>query len=394
MYFTHPQLKLTLRNLRKIILSFFKKADENSLKEELSLYFPGKNFLFTDMGRTAFRLIIEEFNLKNSQMLMPAFICDVFYPILKRYNIIPIFLDIDLKTFNIIPEEINKKVTPQTKSLLICHTYGLPANLDVLLGLASQHNLLVIEDCAHSFGTLYQSKHGEGQAKLQRKYVGNFGDVAFFSLYKQFPSLRGGMIIFKAQSSKLKAQKNLAKTSFSLRDFLSFLNCFPFFSFLFKKFGSEIAPKMLRKEKLKELAMINRISLNLFSQFLKSFQDDLTKRIKLALELQKELEKLGFEVQKSENNVFCYLSALVPKNLNRDKFVRDLRKYKIFATRIWHTPIILNPEVQKEYNLNPADFKNTVEAAKRIINFPLQNYYTQKDIKKIIEGVKSILTKN
>ncbi len=372
MYFTHPQIKLNGKNLKKSFSSFLKKPARQDIKKQLSFYFPGKKFLFTDMGRTAFRLIIEKLNLKNSQMLMPAYICDIFYPILKQYNIKPIFLDIDLKTFNIKPEEISQKITPQAKSILICHTYGLPADLEKLLGLAKQHHLLVIEDCAHTFG-----------ARFQGKYLGNFGDVAFFSLYKQFPSLRGGMLVFEKNF-----ETSLAKTSFSFRDFLSFLNCFPLFSFLFKKFGSEIAPKMLRKEKMEKPSKINRVSLNLFSSFFEDSEKDLKRRIELAQLFQEELKKLGFETQEVRDNVFCYVSALVPQNLNRDKLVKDLRKYKVFATRIWHTPIILNKEVQKEYNIDLKEFKNTLEAAQRIINFPLQNYYTEKDIEKIISALK------
>jgi len=122
----------------------------------------------------------------------------------------------------------------------------------------------------------------------------------------------------------------------------------------------------------------------------------------LALFFREELKKLGFEVQKSENHVFCYFSALTPQNLNRDKsrtkdlvrdkFVRELRKYGIFATRIWKDPIILNPQVQKEYNLNLREFPNTIEVAKRIVNFPLQNFYTKKDIEKMIRVIKQSLT--
>ena len=184
MYFTHPQIKLNERNLKKIFSSFLKKPAWQAVAKQLSYYFPEKKFLFTDMGRTSFRLIVEKLNLKNSQMLMPAYICDIFYPILKKYNIKPIFLDIDLKTFNINPEEITQKITPQTKAILVSHTYGLPVDLEKLLGLAKQHNLLVIEDGAHAFG-----------AKYQEKYLGNFGEASFFSLYKQFPSLRGGMLV-------------------------------------------------------------------------------------------------------------------------------------------------------------------------------------------------------
>ena len=222
-------------------------------------------------------------------------------------------------------------------------------------------DITIIEDCAHAFGIQPQS------------------EVAFFSLYKQFPALRGGLLVCPKEWQIGK----LPGTSFSFRDFLSLLNCFPLFAFFFKKFGKDIAPKLLRKEKLPEPAGINRISLNLFAAFLDDFEKSLPERQKLALFFQDELKKLGFGVQESKDNLFCYLSALVPKDLEekRDKIVEMLRKDRVFCTRIWHTPIMLNKD----------EFPNTFEAARRIINFPLQNHYTEKDIKKMINAIKKVL---
>ncbi|GAI04589.1 unnamed protein product [marine sediment metagenome] len=100
---------------------------------------------------------------------------------------------------------------------------------------------------------------------------------------------------------------------------------------------------------------------------------------------------MGFETQEAKDNVFCYLSALVPFSLSRDKLVKDLRRYKVFATRIWHTPIILNKEAQKEYNIDLEEFKNTTEAARRIVNFPLQNFYSKKDIERMISALKKVI---
>lgn len=345
MYFVHPQIKL--RNFRKI-----------SLLQRLSSYFPGKQLIFTDMGRSAFKIIIEKLNLQNSEILMPAYLCDIFKPILERYNIKPIFLDIDLITFHIKREDILQKITSKTRAILVCHTYGLPFDVDALR--SDLANIAIIEDCAHAFSVKPKS------------------DIAFFSLYKQFPALRGGLLVCPKDW-----EVRLPKTSFNFRDFISLLNCFPFFAFFFKRFGNDIAPKIVRKEKSLNPAGLNKLSLNLFSYSLDNFEKSLSGRIILAKLFQSELKKLGFEVQESENNVFCYLSALVPRGMaeKRDGIVKSLKKYRIFCTRIWHTPIILDKK----------EFPNTFEAAKRIINFPLQNSYTEKDIKKMIEAIKKAL---
>ncbi|MBI2042631.1 MAG: aminotransferase class I/II-fold pyridoxal phosphate-dependent enzyme [Candidatus Nealsonbacteria bacterium] len=367
-YFVHPQIKLT--SIVKAKLSLFGRPNRAKITEKLSVYMPNKQFVFTDMGRSAFKLVIEKKGLQNSEMLIPAYICDIFQPILTHYKIKPIFLDIDLKTFHIKTEDIQNKITPNTKSILVCHTYGLLFDIEALRkqlrGL--NHRLIIIEDCAHAF---FAKKNGV--------FAGNLGDVSFFSLYKQFPALRGGMAVCPSDW-----QVNLPATKFNFRDFISFLNYFAPLSFLFKKFGSDIAPKILRKEKLDEIGGINNASLNLFANFFEDAEKSLENRRKLALILQAELKALGFGVQEGEGNVFCYLSVLAPKEMTqkRDEIVKRLRKYGVFCTRIWHTPIALNQE----------DLPNTFEAAKRIINIPLQNHYSEKDAKRIINAVKKAIT--
>lgn len=350
MYFVHPQIKLN-------------RLRSANLSEKLAGYFPGKQLVFTDMGRSAFKVIIEKLNLANSEIIMPAYICDIFRPILVKYNIKPVFADIDLATFHMNLDEIKRKITSNTKAILVCHTYGLPFDADALRSdLLGRSDLAIIEDCAHAFGIKPKS------------------DFAFYSLYKQFPALRGGLLVCPKNW-----QISLPSTSVNFRDIISLLNCFSVFAFLFKKFGKDIAPKMVRKEKSLEPAGLNKLSSALFSSSFDDFEKSLPRRIKLAKLFQQELKNLGFEVQEGDGNVFCYLSALAPKSLEekRDKIVEKLRKYGVFCTRIWHTPIALDKE----------EFPNTFEAAKRIINFPLQNHYSEKDVVKIVKSLKSVLKK-
>jgi len=375
MYFVHPQIQL--KNLIKAKLALVRPVNEKRLKDRLGNYFPGKQIVFTDMGRSAFKVILDKLNLEGSEIIMPAYICDIFHPILKEYKIKPIFVDIDVDNFHVRLDEIEKKVTQETKAIIVCHTYGLPLNMEPILSFAKSHNLKVIEDCAHAFG-----------AKVGDSYVGNFGDVSFFSLYKQFPSLRGGMLVCPREW-----EVSLPKTSFNLRDLISFLNCFTAFAFIFKKFGSGVAGKVVRKEKLPGAGGMNRASLRLFHDFLDDFEKSLPKRKESALFFQEKIKGLGFEVQNNSSNVFCYLSVLAPESLKekRHDIVKKLRKYRVFCTRIWHTPIILNEEAQKDYDFNLKDFPNTIDTSKRVVNFPLQNYYKKKDMEEIIKAIKAVL---
>ena len=96
MFFVHPQINLNFNSFGKIFSGFFGDSKEKSLITKLRPRFPGKNIVFTDMGRTAFKIIIEKYNLSGSKIALPAYICDIFLPILQQYKIKPIFIVISL----------------------------------------------------------------------------------------------------------------------------------------------------------------------------------------------------------------------------------------------------------------------------------------------------------
>lgn len=348
MYFTHPQF-------HKFPFSiFFRKFSEADFKNKLAKIFPDYHISFTDSGRSAFKLAIETLNLKNSEIIMPAYICDIFEPILKEYNIKPIYLDIDLKTFHADLSDIESRITPQTKSILICHTYGLPMDLDKILEIAKKHNLKIIEDYAHVAPPIVPEK---------------FGDALFFSFAKVFPVVNGGMLI-----SKKPMKEVLPKHKMRLKNIVKFLRLFPVWAVLSEKFRGINPPSPLRG--YGETRGISRGWLRVVNYYFNNLETNLNQRIKLAKYFQERLIKIGFNVQEPNNNTFTYLSALVPENINRDELFNKLRKKHIFCSRIWHNPLFNG-------------LSNTAEAGKCIINFPLQNWFTEKDIDKIIAGILS-----
>jgi dTDP-4-amino-4,6-dideoxygalactose transaminase len=96
----------------------------------------------------------------------------------------PVFVDIDEKTFNINPMEIESVITSKTKAILLVHLYGYPCNMDQISNIAEKHGLVIIEDACQAIG-----------AKYKGKFVGSFG-TGCFSLYatKNIMSGEGGMI--------------------------------------------------------------------------------------------------------------------------------------------------------------------------------------------------------
>ncbi len=92
-------------------------------------------------------------------------------PVLQ-YNLVPVFVDVDVSTYNIDVELLKKAITPKTRCIFIAHTLGNPFNLDAVMQLAHENNLWVIEDNCDAFGSKYKGK-----------YTGTFGHVNTFSFY-------------------------------------------------------------------------------------------------------------------------------------------------------------------------------------------------------------------
>lgn len=85
---------------------------------------------------------------------------------------IPIFVEPDINTFNINPDNIEAAITDKTKAIMPVHLYGLPCDMDSIMALAKKYDLFVVEDCAQAHGARYKGK-----------VVGSFGNVAGFSFY-------------------------------------------------------------------------------------------------------------------------------------------------------------------------------------------------------------------
>jgi CDP-6-deoxy-D-xylo-4-hexulose-3-dehydrase len=89
-----------------------------------------------------------------------------------QYGCIPVFLDIDIPTYNIKADQIESAITPKTKAIMLAHTLGNPFNLDIVMAVAKKYNLWVIEDDCDSLGATYNDKK-----------TGTFGDLGTLSFY-------------------------------------------------------------------------------------------------------------------------------------------------------------------------------------------------------------------
>lgn len=98
----------------------------------------------------------------------------------------PVFVEPDIRTYNIDPARIEEKITPATKAIMPVHLYGQPCDMDPILAIAQKRGLYVIEDCAQAHGATYKGKvigsfgHGAGFSFYPGKNLGALGDAGAF----------------------------------------------------------------------------------------------------------------------------------------------------------------------------------------------------------------------
>lgn len=167
--------------------SFPSNKYQNELILSLKQMFPSSQVFLFNSGRSGLQLILKSLKLpKDSEIIVQAFTCSaVVNPILINH-LKPVYTDIKLESFNLNHHQLNKLVTPKTKAVIVQHTFGTPANLKAIRSFTNKHNLVLIEDCAHSLGAYYQNK-----------LLGSFGDVTLLSFGrdKVISSVFGGAIL-------------------------------------------------------------------------------------------------------------------------------------------------------------------------------------------------------
>lgn len=122
---------------------------------------------------------------RGDEVLVPAFTWISTANIVEHLGATPVFVDVDLATFNIDPEAAARAITPRTVGMIPVHLFGRAADMDPLLALAQRHGLWVMEDAACGFDTWYKGRH-----------VGGLGTLGAFSFHprKAITTGEGGMI--------------------------------------------------------------------------------------------------------------------------------------------------------------------------------------------------------
>jgi len=318
------------------------------------------NYLNADCTSVCNATLGLEITLKSlgleGNVIVPSFtFCATVHAIVLA-GLTPNFVDIDPSTFNIDPIKVKEAINDQTSAIIGVHVFGNPCNIIALEKIAKDHNLKLIFDAAHAFGSTYH-----------QKMIGIFGDAEVFSMHatKTLISGEGGII-----SSKNKDIINYISTA--------------------KNFGiiSENDTAFVgTNAKMSELHAL--VGLDSFSEI-----DNNIKKKNIIIDSYKILLKdvKGISFQKIEDNSTCayfYFSIIIDEKkygINRDKLAEILLNNGIQARKYFYLPIH-KQSAYKQYN--SLILPNSEKISSNILCLPTHTQLTSEDISYICEIIKN-----
>lgn len=163
------------------------------LEQKIAQYHAVSEAIGVASGTDALHLAVEALGIREGdEVITTPFTFFATAEAIFYTGATPVFVDVEPDTMNIDPAKIEEKITKRTKAIMPVHIFGHPADMANICTIAKKHNLLIIEDCAQSFG-----------AEISGKKTGSFGDAGCFSFY---PSKNlgafgdGGMVLLKDHS--------------------------------------------------------------------------------------------------------------------------------------------------------------------------------------------------
>ena len=286
----------------------------------------------------------------------------------------PVLADVNLETQNIDPKEIEKKITKRTKALLIVHFAGRPCDMTQILRIVKKYKLKLIEDCAHSIESKYKSKH-----------VGTFGDFGCFSFYatKNLTTGEGGMLITnnkklyeRARVLSLHGMDKAAWNRYGKKGYRHYD-------------VSEVGYKYNLMDLLSAIGIIQ----------LKKISINYIKRKKIWKSYKESFKELSFQtplyiINKNIKHSYHLFNIFLNKKrdgLSRDQAIIKLHKKKI-GVGIHYRAIPEHSIYRKIYKWKINDFPNAKKIGRETLSLPLSPSLTNKEILKVINSIKEIVT--
>lgn len=152
---------------------YIEGVEDEEFEKQFAKYCDSKYCVGVGNGLDSLYLALKSLDIKEGdEVIVPSNTYIATALAVTYCGATPVFVEPDIRTFNIEPTKIQTAITSKTKAIMPVHLYGQSCDMDSIMEIAKKHNLYVVEDCAQAHGATYKEKK-----------IGSFGDAAGFSFY-------------------------------------------------------------------------------------------------------------------------------------------------------------------------------------------------------------------
>lgn len=311
----------------------------------------------------------------GDEVIVPTLTFTATAEVVRYMGADPVMADIDPKTLNIDPADVERRITPRTKAIIVVHYGGLACDMDAIFDIAQRHGLRVIEDAAHAFPTTYRGA-----------LIGTLAsDVTVFSFYanKTMTTGEGGMVVTRDLIAA--DRMRVMRTHGINRD------AFDRFQSKAPAWYYEIVAPGFKYNLADVAAAIGRVQLRRIDDFA-ARRNVLAKRYGEALaDLPLTIAPLPQQGDAHAWHIYAIqLKADIGDLATRERFIENLSKNGI-GTSVHYIPLHRQPYWRSTYQLVPEDYPHADRAYHGLVSLPLYTKMTDADQERIIATVRNAL---
>jgi perosamine synthetase len=332
-------------------------------EELVAGYIGVKHAVAVSSGTAALHLIVKALGIgPGDEVLVPSFTFVATVNALLYERAIPVFVDIRPDTYNLDTEDLERKITPRTRAIMVVDVFGHPADWDEILDVAERHSLRVIDDACEAIGAEYKGKK-----------IGQFGDAAAFAFYpnKQVTTGEGGVIVtndpgIASLCRSLRNQGRRATAEWLEHEYLGY-------NYRMTEMSAALGISQLRRI---EVLLANREKVaQMYSSCLQGVEG----------------VRLPVVLPYVRMSWFVYVVTL-SQGLHRDRVMQVLAE-KGIPTRGYFPPVHLQPYIRKSLGTREGLLPVTESVAGRTIALPFHGRMSESEVRMVVEALMEAVSR-
>lgn len=345
--------------------AFINGPEVQKFKEDLQSYLNAKHVIPCANGTDALQVAMMALGLQpGDEIITSAFTFIATAEVIELLKLKPVFVDVDPLNYNIIPEEIEKKITPKTKAIVPVHLFGQTCDMGKIMNISKSHNLYVIEDACQSIGSDYIHDNGTYQ---KSGTIGHIGCTSFFPS-KNLGCYGDGGAIFTNNDAFAEQLSIVVNHGMKVR------------------YYHDVIGVNSRLDSIQ--AAVLRIKLKYLDEYIKARQQAADYYDKAFA----NHPKLQIPGRVSYSTHVFHQYTLVLKDANREELINHLQKKDIPAMIYYPVPLHLQKAFANS-NFKKGDLPVTERLSETVFSLPMHTELTEEQLKYITENVLEFLNK-